>query len=361
MVGAEVGAAWPAPRKPRGACAIVIRCSLEGPAMKSRNIAWCLSLALLAGPFRASAEGPSAPADANPDRFITLGTMGGPIPDARRSQPANAIVSGPDVYLVDVGDGAAEQLAKARLGVPQIKAILLSHLHFDHTGGLAAVLGLRYQTKVPGKVAIYGPPGTRALVEGVVRSMEPAAAAGYGIPGEPAARPRDIVEVVELTDRSAFALGPLQVSARQNTHYSFPPGSAHDKAFKSLAFRFDTPGRSIVYTGDTGPSEAVEELAKGADLLISEMIDVDRTVAAVRRNTPNMTAKAREGLMQHLSTHHLTPEQVGALASNAGVKSVIVTHFVAPTATATDLLGYEERIGTLFKGPVVIANDLDSF
>lgn len=307
-----------------------------------------LAVALMAGV--------QAPADS----WITLGTMGGPVGAPERAQPANALVRGGEVYLVDAGDGAAQQLAKAGLRLPQVKAVFLSHLHVDHTGGLAAIIGLRDQTDVREVLTIYGPPGTRALVDGIVASLKPAAAAGYGIPGEPWPAPDSIVCVVELAGGATVRVGDMTVRTAQNTHYDFAPGSAEDGAYKSLSYRFDTTGRSIAYTGDTGPSPAVVALAKGADLLVSEMIDLDLTLAKVAQNSPNMPGPARAKLVEHLSTHHLTPEAVGALAGAAGVRAVAVTHFAGgsdPARTAE----YRARIARTFRGRLALANDLDRF
>ncbi|PCD02054.1 MBL fold metallo-hydrolase [Sphingomonas spermidinifaciens] len=294
------------------------------------------------------------------DSWITLGTMGGPVAAPERAQPANALLRGGEVYLVDAGDGAAQQLAKAGLRLPQVKAVFLSHLHIDHTGGLAALIGLRDQTDVREVLTIYGPPGTRALVDGIVASLKPAAAAGYGIPGQRWPAPESIVRVVELAGGASVRVGDMTVRTAQNTHYDFAPGGADDRAYKSLSYRFDTPRRSIAYTGDTGPSPAVAALAKGADLLVSEMIDLDLTLARVAQNSPGMPAPARAKLVQHLSTHHLTPDAVGALAGSAGVKAVAVTHFAGgsdPARTAD----YRARIAKGFGGTIALANDLDRF
>lgn len=307
----------------------------------------------------------AAPATASgqtPVRFVTLGTNGGPITFPDRSEPANALVRGKDVVLVDAGDGVAEQLIKAGIRLPQVKAVFISHLHFDHTAGLQGVLGLRYQTDTNSKLKIFGPPGTKALVDGLIASMAPAAAAGYGDKNAIPVAPASTVEVIEMGDKASVNLDDVRVTARQNTHYSFPVGSDMDKRFKSLSFRFDYPGRSIVYTGDTGPSPAVEELAKGADLLVSEMIDVDRTVGAVKQNhAAGGGGGDMNGVIWHLKTHHLTPEAVGQLAGKAGVKSLVITHFVAPGAKAADEMRYEQEIGANYRGPVIIARDLDEF
>ena len=304
----------------------------------------------------------AAPATAAPPAtWITLGTMGGPIANAHRSQPANVLLTDDGAILIDTGDGAAEQLAKAGVALPRVTAVLLSHLHWDHTGGLAAILGLRYQTNVPGKLRIVGPPGTKALVAGLVASMQPGAEAGYGAPDAPRIDPASAVEVSEIGGGDTVILGSTRITAVQNSHYSFAAGSEQDRRFKSLSFRFDTPGRSIVYTGDTGPSPAVERLAQGADLLVSEMIDVPATVANVRRNTPAMSAAALSDLTWHLSHHHLTPAQVGELAGRAKVKRLVVTHMVPGNLTPGAVAAYLKAVAANFAGPSEIADDLDRF
>jgi ribonuclease BN (tRNA processing enzyme) len=323
----------------------------EGNSM--RLIAIALAVTALALTHPASAQQPA--------RWITLGTQGGPVPLKTRTQPANVLLTGDGAYVVDAGDGVTEQLAKADVPLPQVKAVLLSHLHFDHTAGLFGILSLRWQTNITSPLTIYGPPGTRTLVDGILAAMGPAVRAGYAYPGEFKAPFEPGVTVVEIRDGATFDLGSTHVTAAKNTHYTFTPGSADDRAFESLAFRFDRPGRSIAYTGDTGPSRAVEQLARGADLLVTEMIDFDGTVAEIRRASPNMPAAAMAGITIHLRDHHLTPKQVGELARTAGVKSVVVTHLSAPAITAQRAAEYLREIGGIYAGPTVIANDLESF
>lgn len=102
-------------------------------------------------------------------------------------------------------------------------------------------------------------------------------------------------------------------------------------------------------------------LAKGADLLVSEMIDVDGTLADIRRASPNMPAATMALLETHLRTHHLTPEELGDLARAAGVKAVVVTHLSAPDLTGASVLEYLARIRSRFAGPVTIGRDLEEF
>ena len=320
-----------------------------------------LAVALLLGSVPVGAQTAPTPGIPVASHWVTLGTQGGPIVDPERSQPANALQVGDATYLVDVGDGAAEQLAKARIPLASVRAIVLSHLHFDHTAGLFGVLGLRWQTNIDAPLTIYGPPGTKTLVTSLIAAMQPTIVSGYGMPGAPARSAGAGIDVIEIRDGARFALGLAQVRAAKNSHYSFPAGSADDRAFESLALRFDLPDRSIVYTGDTGPSAAVEKLAEGADLLVCEMIDVDRTMAEVSRTAPNTDPRARAAIESHLRAHHLAPEDVGKLAEAARVKAVVITHFVAPRADAGMLLGYLGQIRRHYSGPTVIARDVEAF
>jgi ribonuclease BN (tRNA processing enzyme) len=322
---------------------------------KFSGVATLAVLAMFAGAVPARAG--EAPANV----FITLGTMGGPIASATRSQPANLLVHGAAAYLIDTGDGTVEQLTKAGYRLQQVKAVFLSHLHIDHTGGLAAVMGLRYQNNPPGQLAIYGPPGTKELVAGIVASLHPFMESGYGLPGTKRADPAGMFTVTEIDDGSRITLGDLVVSAAQNTHYSFVPGSAEDRRFRSLALRFDMPGRSVAYTGDTGPSAKVERLARGVDLLFCEMIDVEATLANERRNNPERTAAATAELRTHLVTQHLTPDEVGKLAARAQVKRLVVTHYVAGGTGAAEQAQYLATIHRQYPGPAQVANDLDRF
>lgn len=318
--------------------------------------AFALAALLIAAGAAQAADVPSPGS-----HWITLGTQGGPMASAQRSQPANVLVTSDGAYLVDAGDGTVEQLAKAGISLAQVKAVVFSHLHFDHTAGLFGVLGLRYQTSVYAPLKIYGPPGTKQMVDGILTAMQPAAHSGYGMPGSAYHAPGEGIEVIEIRDGARFALGSAKVTARKNTHYSFAAGSADDQAYESLSLRFDMPDRVIVYTGDTGPSSAVVELAKGADLLVSEMIDLEGTLADIRRASPNLPAAAMTPLETHLRTHHLTPEELGDLASAAQVKAVVVTHLSAPDLTGARELDYLARIHSRFAGPATIGRDLEEF
>jgi len=294
------------------------------------------------------------------NQFITLGTHGGPVSDRNRSQPANALVIGQAVYLVDAGDGAVQQLARAGLSLASVRAIFLSHIHIDHTGGLFAVLGLRHQMGSTGKIQVYGPPGIKAMVDGLLAAIVPEAESGYGVPGEDYVPPQGTVEVIELRDGASLKLDGLKVTAANNTHYSFPQGSDKDRRFASISYRFDLADRSIVYTGDTGPSAAVTALAQGADLLVTELIDPAFAGTFAARGPGPQPKRARE-MHDHMVNHHITPDQVGQMAAKAKVHQVVVTHLVAGRDPNVDTAPFVAGIRKWFDGPVEIAADLNRY
>jgi len=292
------------------------------------------------------------------NQFITLGTSAGPNAVANRSQPANALVVNEDLYLVDAGDGAVGQLAKAGFRLQDLDGLFISHNHFDHTGGVLAVLSLQSQLGVANPLKVFGPPGTKEFIDGLVAGMGPGMEAAFGMPGRPW---RAAVTVEEIVHGSTIELDGMTVHVAENTHFAIPEESGLPEKAKSLSFRFALANRSIVYTGDTGPSEAVEELAKGADILVSEMMDIDAVLGNIRKNHPAMPKRQYDGIEWHLRAHHLLPGQVGELASNARVKKLVVTHMSPDVASAEMAERYLNEIGDAFDGEAVIANDLDKF
>jgi ribonuclease BN (tRNA processing enzyme) len=316
-----------------------------------------VALALLTVSAVDAADAPGAlPAN----QFITLGTHGGPVADRNRSQPANALVVGQSVYLVDAGDGAVQQLARSGLSLAAVRAVFISHIHIDHTGGLFAVLGLRHQMGTTGKLAVYGPPGIKAMVDGLLAAIVPEAESGYGVPGEDYVPPQSTVEVMELRDGASLKLDDFTVTVAENSHYSFPKGSDMNRRFASISFRFNLPDRSIVYTGDTGPSEAVVTLARGADLLVTELIDPKFAETFASRGPGPQPKRARE-MHDHMVNHHITPDQVGQMAAKARVHRVVITHLVAGRDPDIDTAPFVAGVRKWFDGPVEIAADLSRY
>ena len=290
--------------------------------------------------------------------WTTLGTMSGPIASRDRSQPANLLWNNQHAILVDAGDGAAGQIAKAGHSLSDVDTVILSHLHVDHTGGLSAIIGMRYQQRISGTLTIYGPPGTRQVVDGMLASEKPLQDLDAAGNPQLARLAPSKVEVVEIVDGAKVSVADVKITAAANSHYGFEPGTAQDKAYQSLSFRFDMPDRSIVFTGDTGPSEAVQTLAKGADLLVSEITDPDAELASLKAARPDIPSLAGPALKKHFEAQHLTADAVGKLAAGAGVGSIVITHNPMPDSLIPQA---RVAIARRYAGPVAFARDLENY
>ena len=153
--------------------------------------------------------------------------------------------------------------------------------------------------------------------------------------------------------RQYFRRGP-ETGVGRSRALRLPPGA------RSYSLRFDTPDRSIVVTGDSGPSDAIAKLAKGADILVSEVIDPAGALA-LSASRFHFSPAQMAPLVRHMSKEHLTPEEIGKIANRAGVKMVVLTHFSPGFDTETDMRRYTAGVRLFFKGPVVAGRDLDEF
>ena len=307
----------------------------------------------------------AAPPASDTVQFITLGTGGGPVIRRERSEPANAVKVGQSIYLFDIGAGTLRRMAEAGLATGQIKAIFLSHLHIDHTADLAPFLLNRWVLNDYRKLPVFGPRGTAATVGGIAQMSVPVrlAPVTIGGPRKPSFESTHVVSQFTSTmDHPTLIYfdEKLRVLAITNSHYNFAPGSAEARFSRSYAFRIEAGGKSYVYTGDTGMSDKLVELAHGADVLVSEVIDM-AGIAETLNVSGTVPPNVLPALLAHMEHDHLTPTQIGEIARRAGVKRVVLTHLVPGNDGETELTPYTRGLTERFAGPVVVAKDLDSF
>ena len=293
-------------------------------------------------------------------KFITLGTAGGPTPKPHRMPPAHAVAYDGGTILVDCGEGAFQQLRRAGFDPKQVHELFITHHHFDHIGSLFACLGLNMMMHRDKPMNIYGPPGTSEILEHLIAACDIPQATGYGVPGQTLPHPRDFIVSRDIQPGDVFDIDGTRISCCENTHYR-SEDQFGNKGPVSLSYRFDMPDRSMVFTGDTGPCRALEDLAKGADLLVGELIDAAIIVNRLRARNPDMSDKALQQMSQHFTEHHLTPEDLGELASRAGVKQLVAVHIPFHTKSAGEDAKYVKRISAKFSGSVTISEDLAEY
>ena len=304
---------------------------------------------------------PTSAGESEPSvEWITLGTSGGPGLVADRAQIANALVVDGAVYLFDVGNGTRRQLVRSGLSITDVQAVFVSHHHIDHVAELGQILIARWLRDLGEKtMPVYGPDGTGTLVGGLVEAYAPTVNASYTVLDRKplpllseTAQTHDIPVINE--PEQIFQDANIRVSAITVDHFLIPPNIELEKLPSGLAFRVEAGGRSYVFTGDTGVSANLEKLSKDADVLITEVVDPNAIAVSVHRR--DGSSESVDSLVTSITTNHLSPDQIGEIAARAGVKKVVLTHYVGFTASS-DISGLCSR----YDGPVVLANDLDRF
>jgi len=324
---------------------------------KRTGLALCALVSVLALSMTLSFSQNAAPAE-NPKgvQILLLGTQGGPTLSEQRSEPASLLIVDSRSYLIDCGIGTMRRMLDAGVQSPTVGTIFITHNHPDHALGLVDVLAndfLSIDFRVPGtpqQFNIYGPPETPALVRAAYNYIK----IPYGVF---AAEPLGASTLVNpfqahLIDHDGLAYqdDKIRVTAAENTHYQLLRAKYH-AAMKSYSYRFDTPYGAIVFTGDTGTSTAVEALAKGADVLISEVEDLDESNSA---RWPVTKSSNGDIMAEHMLKEHLPMKAVGELASKAQVKAVILYHFVGGEDGPTFAAGVKKS----YAGPVFAGADL---
>lgn len=275
-------------------------------------------------------------------RLILLGTAGGPTPKALRAAPAQIIVVDGVGYLIDAGNGVGRQLALAGIPLPSIRHLFVTHQHSDHQADYGTVLLLAWASGLRTPVDTWGPPPLARMTELALELQRADITTRMRDEGRP--DPRTLFRPHERSTGGVVMQDErVRVTAALVDH---PP------VVPSFAYRFDTADRSIVISGDTTRSDALIRLARGADVLVHEAIwppAIDRIVAG-DNDAPALRA--------HLLASHTSAEDCGRVAAAAGVKTLVLSHFVpGGDATITDAM-WREAAAKHFRGEIVVGRDL---
>jgi len=295
-------------------------------------------------------------------RLITLGTRGGPGPMVGRAQSSNILIVNGALYIVDAGEGVTRRLTRAGIAIRDIDNIFITHPHSDHTGGLGGLMSSEYDLNRTKPVNIYGPPGTDAGVKALVAFLNVSADIRIS-EGMRMVPPVKIFFGHDTGDGVIYQDANVKVTAAENSHFHFAPGTPAYGKYKSYSYRFETPDRVVVFSGDTGPSAALDDLAKGADLLVSEVMSIedwkDQQIKTGRWQA--MTPEQQTRAYRRQVEEHITPDEIGKLATRANVKTVVLTHFLPATDPKDEYKRLGEQVNKHFSGKVLVAKDLMEF
>ena len=274
-------------------------------------------------------------------QIVLLGT-GTPIPNPRRSGPSVAIVVNGTSYLIDFGPGVVRRAAAACLesGIkgldpPQLQRAFLTHLHSDHTVGYPDLILTPWVDGRDEPLEVYGPAGTQAMTDHILAAyqqdiderlhgLEPANDIGYQ------------VKVREIGPGIVYEDSNVTVEVFPVNHGSLP----------AFGFKFTTPDRTIVISGDTAPAEGLVEKYQGCDVLIHEVY----SVAGFEKRAPNWK--------KYHSSVHTSSYELAEMAAQASPGLLILYHQLFFGAEEKDLL---LEIQTHYPGKVVSGKDLEVY
>ncbi len=321
---------------------------------------WLLAGLLSAVLANGAAAQSGPPAAAKGTTLITLGTGGGPMPRKDRTQSSNLLIVNGALYLIDAGGSVTQRIVQSGNDFRKVGKIFITHPHSDHTAGLATLLVSEWEYQRAEPIDIYGG-GVEALVKSAIAYLTPNAEIRFS---EGKQRPMaDIFKGHDVNAGVIYQDANVKVTAVENSHFKFAPGTPPYGKYKSFSYRFDTPDRSFLFTGDTGWSDAVVDLAKGADVLVTEVTSVDDVVALQKRNGAwqAKTPAEQEGWIRHMHEEHVTPEEVGKMAAKAGVKMIVMTHLAPSPNPDDDYQRFADEAKKHFSGEIKVARDLMQF
>jgi ribonuclease BN (tRNA processing enzyme) len=275
-------------------------------------------------------------------RLILLGTAGGPSPKKTRAAPAQVITAANNAYVVDCGNGVARQLVLAGVPLRSIRHVLITHHHSDHNADYGTLLLLAWSTGLKTRVDTWGPPPLARITRLFMEMSAPDIQVRQADEGKPSLPP--LIHVHELTT-GGRVLEDEQVKIRCAL-------VNHPMVKPAFAFRFDAPDRSIVISGDTTRSANLLTLARGADVLVHEVL-YPPAIDAITGASPDAAS-----LRKHLIESHTPLEEVGKIAEEAGVKTLVLTHFVPAETPAVADDAWFAGAKAHFSGEVILAKDL---
>jgi ribonuclease BN (tRNA processing enzyme) len=278
-----------------------------------------------------------------PTRIILLGTKGGPnLGNTGRSNSATLILIDDVPYVVDCGYGVSRQLISAGINLSRLRYIFITHHHSDHNLEYGPLIYNAWAAAQQISIDAYGPAGLKKLTKDFFEyerfDIE------TRIADEGYADLRKRVGVHEFKQAGlVMQNAEVKVTSCRVRH---PPIT------QSYAYRFDANDRSIVISGDTAYAPEVAEFAKGADVLIHEAMYLPG-IEKLIKNAPDATK-----LRQHLLASHTSTEDVGRVAAQAGVKTLVLSHLVPGNDPSITDEQWVEGVRKHFNGRIVVGKDL---
>ena len=275
------------------------------------------------------------------DRLVLLGSKGGPALRPGGPWPSSSLLElGERIIIVDCGLGVTRGLVDAGISLKALDLIFITHLHSDHVLELGPLLHTAWTAGLASPVTVFGPPGTGQYWRRFCQAMEFDIEIRIADEGRPDIR--GLVSIVEFGEGEILAQRGLEVSALRVDH---PPVT------DCFALRFEHGARSVVFSADTAFFPPLADFAKEADILVHE--------AMLEEGVERLVARTGNGarLKEHLLASHSFAEQAGRIASDAGVKRLVLNHLIPADDPAIGEADWVAAVRKSWSGDLTIARD----
>ena len=275
------------------------------------------------------------------DRLVLLGSKGGPALRPGGPWPSSSLLElGGRTIVVDCGLGVTRGLVDAGISLKALDLIFITHLHSDHVLELGPLIHTAWTAGLATPVTVYGPPGTGLYWQHFCQAM----AFDIEIRIVDEGRPdiSKLVSVVEFGEGSVLDERGLTVTALRVDH---PPVT------ECFALRFEHGGRSVVFSADTAFFPPLAGFAKKADILVHE--------AMLEDGVERLVARTGNGarLREHLFASHSLAEEAGRIASDAGVRRLVLNHLIPADDPAIGEVDWIDAVRKTWSGDLTIARD----
>jgi len=273
-------------------------------------------------------------------KVVLLGT-GFPRPDPNAWGPATAVVVGDRTFLVDAGVGVERRMAAAHLPINGPTAVFITHLHSDHTLGLADLILTSWVMQRPKPLQMFGPSGLQPMVDHLLAAYAvDLKVRTEGLEHETLDKSRVVVHEVTAGGGILYDSAGVKVTAFRVDH----------GPLEAYGYRFDTPGRVVVISGDTRPSEALVKASAGADVLVHEVYSGSHLKVEDRPGGADWPT--------YMKSLHTSDVELGQLAERIHPRLLVLTHIIRMGATDEEMLA---AVRQGFKGEVVMGSDLGEY
>jgi ribonuclease BN (tRNA processing enzyme) len=284
--------------------------------------------------------------DAKGTKLVLLGTGAGPVPGRTRKMTSHVMLSNGSAYVLDCGLGVTDRFANTGIPFGALKSIFITHHHADHNIEYGPLLIVGWIQGLQLDVRAFGPPPLKQMTDDFMRAYKTTVdfwAEDFKM------KPLTSVNVQEVSEAGPVTQDDnVKVSAILVEHPPVKP---------ALGYRFDFKDRSIAFSGDTTPLEAVANMAKGADVLVHEAMYVPAVEKYIRAQVAAGRPVKVEAFMAHMKADHSPVEDVGRIAAEAGVKTLVLSHLTPAIDSISDET-WRAPAAKYFKGEIIVGKDL---